>query len=111
MQAARTSTRLNSSHTEIYTLTLHDAPPISSNKVHRLNFRNMTTSLFMVRRECAAEPCVCPANASSSDEHTPELQSHRDLHSYPTRRSSDLKSQSAQTEFPKHDNLLVYGPA
>src|SRR4029453_8120633 len=26
-----------------------------------------------------------------SEEHTSELQSHRDLHSFPTRRSSDLK--------------------
>src|SRR6202012_3736505 len=28
-----------------------------------------------------------------SEEHTSELQSHRDLHSFPTRRSSDLKGQ------------------
>src|SRR5579875_2775635 len=27
---------------------------------------------------------------SRSEEHTSELQSHRDLHSFPTRRSSDL---------------------
>src|SRR4030095_3409083 len=27
-----------------------------------------------------------------SEEHTSELQSHRDLHSFPTRRSSDLPS-------------------
>src|SRR5476649_1774982 len=30
------------------------------------------------------------ATASRSEEHTSELQSHRDLHSFPTRRSSDL---------------------
>src|SRR5882672_9314457 len=28
--------------------------------------------------------------AARSEEHTSELQSHRDLHSFPTRRSSDL---------------------
>src|SRR5260221_191008 len=30
-----------------------------------------------------------------SEEHTSELQSHRDLHSFPTRRSSDLGSPSS----------------
>src|SRR5947207_970736 len=29
-------------------------------------------------------------NTSRSEEHTSELQSHSDLHSFPTRRSSDL---------------------
>src|SRR5579875_1832109 len=29
-------------------------------------------------------------NVTRSEEHTSELQSHRDLHSFPTRRSSDL---------------------
>src|SRR5476649_2372710 len=32
--------------------------------------------------------CMRPTNRS--EEHTSELQSHRDLHSFPTRRSSDL---------------------
>src|SRR5882672_4530495 len=31
-----------------------------------------------------------------SEEHTSELQSHRDLHSFPTRRSSDLSQTRAQ---------------
>src|SRR6202012_5781617 len=31
-----------------------------------------------------------------SEEHTSELQSHRDLHSFPTRRSSDLHQQHGQ---------------
>src|SRR5882672_11265684 len=31
-----------------------------------------------------------PMSAWRSEEHTSELQSHRDLHSFPTRRSSDL---------------------
>src|SRR5476649_64219 len=33
---------------------------------------------------------TCAPNALRSEEHTSELQSHRDLHSFPTRRSSDL---------------------
>src|SRR5476649_1518886 len=88
----RKSTRLNSSHTEIYTLSLHDALPIY---------------LPFHRRQDAAPPCRAggaeiqfhhsghrrPAAADErSEEHTSELQSHRDLHSFPTRRSSDLPS-------------------
>src|SRR5476649_1690483 len=30
-------------------------------------------------------------SSTRSEEHTSELQSHRDLHSFPTRRSSDLE--------------------
>src|SRR5579875_3726070 len=32
-----------------------------------------------------------PPASMRSEEHTSELQSHRDLHSFPTRRSSDLE--------------------
>src|SRR5476649_1224311 len=38
---------------------------------------------------CKLCEAICPAQARS-EEHTSELQSHRDLHSFPTRRSSDL---------------------
>src|SRR5476649_1421625 len=38
--------------------------------------------------------------AQRSEEHTSELQSHRDLHSFPTRRSSDLSLRS------RHDRAL-----
>src|ERR687893_613483 len=52
-------------------------------------------------RGCCRSPCrrcaVCSGiwcgsrrRTSRSEEHTSELQSHRDLHSFPTRRSSDL---------------------
>src|ERR1044072_8068869 len=34
-----------------------------------------------------------------SEEHTSGLQSHRDLHSFPTRRSSDLESRLAYISF------------
>src|SRR5476649_804064 len=33
---------------------------------------------------------LSPTQTVRSEEHTSELQSHRDLHSFPTRRSSDL---------------------
>src|SRR5476649_2046358 len=86
----RKSTRLNSSHTEIYTLSLHDALPISfkaaadgplngilgyeERPLVSVDYKDDTRSAIIDR----------------SEEHTSELQSHRDLHSFPTRRSSDL---------------------
>src|SRR5579875_2628074 len=88
----RKSTRLNSSHTVIYTLSLHDALPISDHFVD------------VVERDQEARKDVCtllrlaqlipgPARERArSEEHTSELQSHSDLHSFPTRRSSDLGS-------------------
>src|SRR5476649_1612087 len=90
VRSDRKSTRLNSSHTEIYTLSLHDALPILSFAQWR--------KLDAVIRRMALDLC---RNESSqyrrsglgplrSEEHTSELQSHRDLHSFPTRRSSDL---------------------
>src|SRR6202022_2538981 len=38
--------------------------------------------------------------APRSEEHTSELQSHRDLHSFPTRRSSDLALSANAVAFP-----------
>src|SRR5476649_2090562 len=35
--------------------------------------------------------CMVDPGCLRSEEHTSELQSHRDLHSFPTRRSSDLQ--------------------
>src|SRR5476649_2822317 len=86
----RKSTRLNSSHTEIYTLSLHDALPIWT--VDFLFFQidgergvgaalGVVEQFFQILRRHADR---------RSEEHTSELQSHRDLHSFPTRRSSDL---------------------
>src|SRR5438034_1016215 len=37
-----------------------------------------------------------------SEEHTSELQSHSDLHSFPTRRSSDLECQAGRTTAPRN---------
>src|SRR5882672_7255598 len=87
----RKSTRLNSSHTVIYTLSLHDALPICA---------KLTTPDAAMRHHwewphdhrnnnrCAPQAGCC---GTRSEEHTSELQSHRDLHSFPTRRSSDLR--------------------
>src|ERR671916_535281 len=86
----RKSTRLNSSHTEIYTLSLHDALPIS-----RARRKNSASFGF----DPGQPPSINGMPSASgrgrtrktrSEEHTSELQSHRDLHSFPTRRSSDL---------------------
>src|ERR671917_413939 len=86
----RKSTRLNSSHTEIYTLSLHDALPIYEGA--RVLARQPVADgaharggLRRRRRDRRARE-----HRPRSEEHTSELQSHRDLHSFPTRRSSDL---------------------
>src|SRR5919199_1605482 len=88
----RKSTRLNSSHTEIYTLSLHDALPI----FHLLDDHALL-ALDLVRGEARVPEHVDEhverhVAVLGSEEHTSELQSHRDLHSFPTRRSSDLSS-------------------
>src|SRR5579875_522306 len=86
----RKSTRLNSSHTEIYTLSLHDALPISRGpacrrlRLHRGLVQHPEASQLARLHEPR------PRCSRRSEEHTSELQSHRDLHSFPTRRSSDL---------------------
>src|ERR687893_646221 len=87
----RKSTRLNSSHTEIYTLSLHDALPISA-EAGRPDGQ-------VLAAEVVGEDLLddlgagrgAAGGAVRSEEHTSELQSHRDLHSFPTRRSSDLR--------------------
>src|ERR687894_369170 len=90
----RKSTRLNSSHTEIYTLSLHDALPI-----WRARPRPESQDQALVRRPVDGKPnqeyqAASQCDLQRSEEHTSELQSHRDLHSFPTRRSSDLESTS-----------------
>src|SRR5476649_1870679 len=86
----RKSTRLNSSHTEIYTLSLHDALPIW---FLRHNFGSAAPLDGFPRLLTLVERIAAIGHGSRSqrsEEHTSELQSHRDLHSFPTRRSSDL---------------------
>src|SRR5215218_8868594 len=86
----RKSTRLNSSHTVIYTLSLHDALPI----LPALDLYDEEWPIWTHAE--VTPPAKFVHNESElrgrrrSEEHTSELQSHSDLHSFPTRRSSDL---------------------
>src|SRR5476649_1403158 len=88
----RKSTRLNSSHTVIYTLSLHDALPIFPAVDLRDHFAVAVN--LEVRDGTAADHrlLLLLRQIGRSEEHTSELQSHSDLHSFPTRRSSDLPS-------------------
>src|ERR671916_382407 len=90
--ADRKSTRLNSSHTEIYTLSLHDALPIYAvgRRAHRLGEVLPLADRWFCRELLGRRHAG--RRDGRSEEHTSELQSHRDLHSFPTRRSSDLCS-------------------
>src|SRR5476649_815193 len=86
----RKSTRLNSSHTVIYTLSLHDALPIYA---ERRVARPGDVGLAVGAEKHVARGRRrrgLGADGKRSEEHTSELQSHSDLHSFPTRRSSDL---------------------
>src|SRR5262252_8721766 len=86
----RKTTRLNSSHTVIYTLSLHDALPFCSDRERPPRALVLGFLLPML-----SEPCIDVLSAHGplvprSEDHTSELQSHSDLHSFPTRRSSVL---------------------
>src|SRR5476649_2634219 len=86
----RKSTRLNSCHTEIYTLSLHDALPISTlNKVAHARHSAHRKPLIGILMNDGGQGGYSQF-PWRSEEHTSELLSHRDLHSFPTRRSSDL---------------------
>src|SRR5476649_2548893 len=86
----RKSTRLNSSHTVIYTLSLHDALPISLQPVAHVEILFEVVAQRKVEEGAAIGAELHGGRQARSEEHTSELQSHRDLHSFPTRRSSDL---------------------
>src|SRR5476649_2276145 len=88
--ADRKSTRLNSSHTVIYTLSLHDALPISTEPSPLGQPARACGTLHDPRPRFEARAGSVPLGCGRSEEHTSELQSHSDLHSFPTRRSSDL---------------------
>src|ERR1044071_2254215 len=105
----RKSTRLNSSHewiygtppTEIYTLSLHDALPIYRRPSAEPGLSGRVRDESHRRNSSRAIPRL----VGRSEEHTSELQSrvdiwyaaHRDLHSFPTRRSSDLSTSIRRT--------------
>src|ERR671916_402157 len=82
--------RLHSSHTEIYTLSLHDALPISDER-HGLRVAPHVRSRFRRRPPVPFRVCQRAVRTVRQIGRAPSaLQSHRDLHSFPTRRSSDL---------------------
>src|SRR5476649_88247 len=86
----RKSTRLNSSHTVIYTLSLHDALPISQNRLCYTPVFGLDAFPSLDFADAAHIQISGIRDMVRSEEHTSELQSHSDLHSFPTRRSSDL---------------------
>src|SRR5476649_1940325 len=90
----RKSTRLNSSHTVIYTLSLHDALPISVDVADGIAQILGDEGLEFLESAKMLRDVLQASRDHRSEEHTSELQSHRDLHSFPTRRSSDLRRRS-----------------
>src|SRR5476649_2725281 len=92
----RKSTRLNSSHTEIYTLSLHDALPIFQATRRSRLLHDEAERVRDIRGWRNVERRYGIRECRRSEEHTSELQSHRDLHSFPTRRSSDLSSNAPE---------------
>src|SRR5476649_2625763 len=86
----RKSTRLNSSHTVIYTLSLHDALPISLGPGLITGASDDDPGGIGTYSSVGARFGFAILWMARSEEHTSELQSHSDLHSFPTRRSSDL---------------------
>src|SRR5476649_687436 len=90
MSRDRKSTRLNSSHTVIYTLSLHDALPIFRSYIDLGPKEGATLACGGLETPDLPASLRKGNYVSRSEEHTSELQSHSDLHSFPTRRSSDL---------------------
>src|SRR5882672_4448912 len=98
----RKSTRLNSSHTVIYTLSLHDALPICAVPARGLLSHGTRGNGNIQSCAEAYADEDCGDRSHRSEEHTSELQSHSDLHSFPTRRSSDLCRSSSRSAEPWH---------
>src|SRR5476649_692884 len=88
--ADRKSTRLNSSHTVIYTLSLHDALPILPDRAGEIAGISDEPGVAIGIGSAGLAGGRNAVQCRRSEEHTSELQSHSDLHSFPTRRSSDL---------------------
>src|SRR5882672_4734974 len=94
----RKSTRLNSSHTVIYPLSLHDALPISPAQPQGRNAVPGDARDDGRSRRSRGARAPRDRRDRRSEEHTSELQSHSDLPSFPTRRSSDLPCTTSRPE-------------
>src|SRR5215218_9666114 len=101
----RKSTRLNSSHTEIYILSLHDALPISLDGRVPHVWPSTSRWLIVGNGLRGGMDFYGGVRDLRSEEHTSELQSHRDLHSFPTRRSSDLAGRTSTACVAEHEPL------
>src|ERR1044072_8144854 len=86
----RKRTRLDSRHTEIYTLSLHDALPISRSVRAHAPDTEVVGPPAAARAGHARRGGALERACDRSEEDTSRLPPHRDLHSFPTRRSSDL---------------------
>src|ERR1044072_6916661 len=93
----RKSTRLNSRHTDIYTLALHDALPIWKGSLRGPASGDLVSRIAVRDLNAHIGATGLAADGKRSEEHTSELPPHRYLHSCPTRRSSDLEGKSART--------------
>src|SRR5476649_666078 len=105
----RKSTRLNSSHTVIYTLSLHDALPIWARRVVGCQWSRTTRPGAWVDLHPQGSRRTRGSRSARSEEHTSELQSHRDLHSFPTRRSSDLGASCGWLPMVSYDQTRCLG--
>src|SRR5215204_5082782 len=78
-------------------------PTVSSTKSS-----TFAKSATFARRSFSSKsrPSSFTTGASRSEEHTSELQSHRDLHSFPTRRSSDPNREFHQIEHLRKERDL-----
>src|SRR5476649_88746 len=81
----RKSTRLNSSHTVIYTLSLHERSSDLEHGMSILAPTEMGKSRSPYSIEVLHKAFDIIDVFGRSEEHTSELQSHSDLHSFPTR--------------------------
>src|ERR1044072_3633757 len=72
----RKSTRLNSSHTDIYTLSLHDALPICFLHLAFKHLMNEFVTIRAIPLAIRVRGIAFRTLDSRSEEHTSELQSH-----------------------------------
>src|ERR1044072_1502708 len=77
-------------HTYIYTRSLHDALPILSMKSTTMMPPRSRSRSWRTISSAASRLLRVTVSSRRSEEHTYDVQAHLYLHSFPTRRSSDL---------------------